>query len=412
MKTSDRMTKTIDRRATGDATRQTTAMLLEQVARIEPLIKEHAASAEEHRRLSRAAHDAMDEAGLFGMMAPRAYGGLELHPVGTMRVWEAVARVDPSAAWNLVMNQAIAACLAWFPPETVREVLRDGPTTIAGALNPPAAAQRVEGGWRITGRCPFGSGCHNVSWLMMPAVEMDGDQPKVDPATGQPVPFGVLLPRDQATILDTWHTYGMRGTGSTDFAVENLFVPDRRTMQVVPLQHPATGFEGPLYRMWPWSGIVGEGMISVGVAAAAVEEAVYLCKTKTPAYNAAPSREQQLIQFQIGKAKARVDASRDTLLRAAEAGYDDVVQSGALLSVDAKIRLQLAVCFAAEACAEAIRFVNDAVGTSSIRLGQPFERHFRDAHVLMQHSDKSSARYASAGRLMFGLENDWVWLSF
>src|SRR3712207_5852721 len=260
-------------------------------------------------------------------------------------------------------------------------MLPDGPTTSAGEITPPAAARRVEGGWRITGQCPFGSGCHNARWLLMPAVEMDGDRPKVDPVLGQPVPFGVLLPRDRATILDTWHTYGMRGTGSADFAVADLFVPDRLTMRVVPLEHPAPGFEGPLYRMWPWSGILGEAIVSVGVAAAAVEEAVHLCKTKTPAYNATPLREQQLTQFQIGKAKALVDASRDTLLRAAEAGYADVARSGALLSVDAKIRLQLAACVAAESCAAAIRFINDAVGASSIRLGQPFERHFRDAHV-------------------------------
>jgi alkylation response protein AidB-like acyl-CoA dehydrogenase len=181
---------------------------------------------------------------------------------------------------------------------------------------------------------------------------------------------------------------------------------------VAPLKHPAPGFEGPLFRMWPWTAILGEATVSVGVAAAAVDAAVQLCKTKTPAYNATPLREQQLAQFQVGKAKARVEASRDTLYRAAEAAYDDVVRSTSLLSIDAKIRLQLAVCFAAEACAEAVRFVNDAVGTSSIRLEQPFERHFRDAHVLLQHSSKSSARYGSAGRLMFGLDNDWVWLSF
>jgi alkylation response protein AidB-like acyl-CoA dehydrogenase len=397
---------------TTDSTRDVTANLLERVEQIAPLIREHAASAEANRRLSKAVYDAMYDAGLFGMLAPRAYGGLELHPVDAMQVWEAVARADPSAAWNLVMNQAIATIAAWLPDASAREVLRDGPTTIAGALNPPAAATRVEGGWRITGQCPFGSGCHNTPWLAMPAVEMDGDSPKVDPKTGHPTPFGVLIPRAQATILDTWHTLGMRGTGSADFAVRDLFVPDHLTIPIAPLENPAPGFEGPLYRMWPWCGMVGEGSVSVGVAAAAVDEAVQLCKTKTPAYNAIPLREQQLAQYQIGKAKARVDASRDTLVRAAESAYDEVERSGALLSVDAKIRLQLALCFAAEACAEAVRFVNDAVGASSIRAGQPFERHFRDAHVLMQHSDKSSARYASAGRLMFGLENDWVWLSF
>jgi alkylation response protein AidB-like acyl-CoA dehydrogenase len=386
--------------------------LLNEVDRLAPLIKEHAPSAEANRRLSTAVYDGMMEAGLFGMLAPRAYGGLELHPADAMAVWEAVARLDPSAAWNLVMNQAIAATVAWLPEAGAREVLRDGPTTIAGALNPPAAARRAEGGWRITGQCPFGSGCHNTPWLAMPAVEMDGDRPKVDPSTGHPALFGVLLRRDQAEILDTWHTLGMRGTGSTDFAVREQFVPDHLTIPIEPLGKPAPGFEGPLYRMWPWCGIVGEGAVCVGVAAVAVDEAVRLCKTKTPAYNATPLREQQLAQFEMGMAKARVEAARDTLYRSAAEAYDEVERSGALLSVEAKVRLQLAVCFAAEACAEAVRLVNDAVGAASIRQEQPFERHFRDLQTLIQHSDKSTARYASAGRLMFGLENDWVWLSF
>src|SRR5262245_14356499 len=391
------------------ATSDVTTNLLNQVERIRPLIKEHATSAEANRQLSNTVYDAMYAAGLFTMLAPTAHGGLELHPVETMQVWEAVARIDASAAWNLVMNQAIAAYAAWLPAAGAQEVFRNGPPTVAGALNPPAAATRAERGWRITGQCPFGSGCHNAQWLAMPAIEMDGDHPKIDPATGQPVAaFGVFLPRTAATILDTWHTMGMRGTGSTDFAVQDLFVPDRLTVPVAPLKNPAPGFEGPLFRMWPWTAILGEATVSVGVAAAAVDAATQLGKTKTPSYNATPLREQQLAQFQMGKAKARVEAARDTLHCAAEAAYDDVAKRGGLLSVEAKIRLQLAVCFAAETCAEAIRYVNDAVGTAAIRLEQPFERYFRDTHVLLQHSDKSSARYSSAGRLMFGLANDWV----
>jgi alkylation response protein AidB-like acyl-CoA dehydrogenase len=388
------------------------AALLERVDEIAPRIRQEAASAEANRRLSEAAWDAMTDAGLLKMLTPRAHGGLELAPIDAMPVYEAVARIDPSAAWNLVMVQTATAMVAWLSEAGVREVLRDGPTTIAGALNPPAAATRVNGGWRITGQCPFGSGCHNVAWLAMPAVEMDGDEPKVDPETGHPDLFGVLFPRAQATILDTWHTLGMRGTGSHDYAVSDLFVPDHLTVPVGPLTRPARGFEGPLFRMWPWCGIVGEGIISVGVAAAAVDEAVELARTKTPAYNSTPLREQQLAQFQLGKAKARVAAARDTLHRAAAEAYDEVDRTGSLLSNESKIRLQLAVCFAAEACAEAVRWVNDAVGASSIRQTQPFERHFRDVQVLLQHSDKSSARYASAARLMLGLENDWVWLSF
>jgi indole-3-acetate monooxygenase len=380
---------------------QTVSDLLGAIERIGPLIAEHAAAAEADRQLSGAAYQAMYDVGLFGMVAPKAYGGLELHPTACLRVWEAMARIDAAAAWNLVMNQAIAAYSAWLPPKGVAELFANGIPTIAGALHPPAKAIRVDGGWRITGQVPFASGCHHTQWLVMPAQEEGTDDA-----------FGVFMPRQSVTILDTWHTLGMRGTGSADIAVTDLFVPEHHSVPVSPLRDPPPGFEGPLYRMWPWSGIIGEGMVSVGVAAAAVDAAVHLCKTKTPAYQGTALRDQQLTQFLMGKARARVEASRDTINRAAVFAYEDVERSGTLLSPEAKIRLQLAVSFAAEACAEAVRFVNDVVGTSSIRLGQPFERHFRDAHTLLQHSDKSSPRYVSAGRLMFGLENDWVWLSF
>ncbi|HYZ21016.1 MAG TPA: acyl-CoA dehydrogenase family protein, partial [Rhodopila sp.] len=379
---------------------------------IRPIIETSAPKAEQDRQLSGEVHAAMRQAGLFAMMAPRARGGYELPPAECMEVFEAVARIDPAAAWNLEMNQAIACYVAWLSDEGADDIFRDGIPVIAGALYPPGSGIRVEGGWRITGRVPFGSGCHHADWLALPFVEMDGDKPRVDRETGQPVPLGAFFPRAQAEILDTWHTLGMRGTGSADYAVSDVFVPDHLIASVCPLSRPAPGFEGPLYRMWPLSSLLGESIVSVGVAATAVEAGVELCRTKTPAYNATPLREQQLAQFQLGKARSRVDAARDTLLCAAGFSYDDVSRSGGLLSWPAKVRIQLAACFAAEACAEAVRLVNDAVGTSSIRVENRFERCFRDAHTLLQHSDKSSARYASAGRLMLGLENDWVWLSF
>jgi alkylation response protein AidB-like acyl-CoA dehydrogenase len=386
--------------------------LLGTVERLRPLIERLAPQAEADRLLAAEVYEAMHRSGLFAMTAPRSRGGHELHPIECMKVLEAIARIDPAAAWNLEMNQAIACYAAWLSADGANDIYRAGVPTIAGALNPPGRAVRVDGGWRITGQVSFGSGCHHAQWLVLPVLEMDGDKPRVDPKTGQPTPFGAFFPRADAEIHDTWHTMGMRGTGSTDYGARDLFVPDRLIAPVCPLSRPAPGFEGPLYRMWPLVSLLGESSVSVGVAAAAVNAGVQLCRTKTPAYNATPLREQQLAQFQLGKARSRVEAARDTLFAAASAAYDDVASSGHLLSPESKIRIQLAACFTAEACAEAVRLVNDSVGTSSIRTENPFERYFRDAHVLLQHSDKSSARYASAGRLMLGLENDWVWLSF
>jgi indole-3-acetate monooxygenase len=286
-------------------------VLLAAIERIGPLITEHAPAAEVDRQLSGAVYQAMYHAGLFGMLAPKAYGGLELHPAECIQAWEAIARIDSAAAWNLVMNQAVAAFSAWLPPKGIAELYAGGIPTMAGALHPPGKAVRVDGGWRITGQ--------------VPAKEEGAD-----------TPFGAFFRRESATILDTWHTLGMRGTGSADYAVTDLYVPEHLTVPVAPLRNPPPGFEGPLFRMWPWTAIIGEATVSVGVTAAAVDAAVHLCNTKTPAYQGTALRDQQLAQFLMGKARARVEASRDTVNRAAEFAYEDVERSGALLSREAK----------------------------------------------------------------------------
>jgi alkylation response protein AidB-like acyl-CoA dehydrogenase len=387
-------------------TATTRAELLARVERIRPILETCSARAETERRLAADAWTAMSEAGLFGMLAPQKYGGLELPITEAMEVWEAVARIDSAAAWNLVMTSSMAGFAAWLPDAGASEIFGEKPAAVAGALSPPAEAIRAGGGWRITGRVHFASGCHHATWLAMPAFEMDGGVPKRDPVTGKTTPLGVFFRRTEARIYDTWHTLGMRGTGSADIELEDLFVPDRRTMIVGPLTTPAQGCEGPLYRMLPFTGILGEATVSVGIAAAAVEDLIRLAKTKVPAYQTVPMREQQLVQYWVGKAKARVEAARDTLHRAGQEAYAEA-SARHILSGDARIRLQLAVCFAADVCAEAVRLVHDAAGSSAIRLEYRFERHFRDVHVLTQHTSKSSPRYASAGCLLLGLRDDW-----
>jgi alkylation response protein AidB-like acyl-CoA dehydrogenase len=222
----------------------------------------------------------------------------------------------------------------------------------------------------------------------------------------------VFFPRSAATIHDTWHTVGMRGTGSADIALNDLFIPNHLIAPVGPLLHPAPGFEGPLYRLWPWTLFLGETTVSIGIAAAAIKQAIHLCQTKTAAYNTVALRDQQLVHYLMGKAQSRVSASRDTLHAAAAAAYEEVSRTNGLLSSDAKVRHTLAACFAVEACAEAVRFVDDVVGTSSVRLGSPFWRHFRDVHVLMQHATKSNGVYCTAGRALLGLEPDRFWFIF
>lgn len=271
---------------------------------------------------------------------------------------------------------------------------------MAGVLAPPLKTERVAGGWRASGTSPFGSGCQNVDWLVIPLAH------ESRPA------FAGFIRASDGIIEDTWHTLGMRGTGSAHFGADDVFVPDHLTVDPTPLSNPAPGMGGPLFRMWPWVPILGQVTVAVASAASAVEAAVNHCKSKTPSYQQTALQDQQLAQYFLGKAAALVEASRDTLYRAAQAAYDDVERSGATLSHAAKIRLQLAASFAAEACAEATRHVNDVVGTSSIRQTQPFERYFRDTHTIIQHAANSNRRYVDAAKLMLGQDVDWIFLIF
>jgi indole-3-acetate monooxygenase len=379
----------------------TVDVLLEAVNDIRPVLLEEAPKCEAERRVTPRAFQALRDAGIFTLHAPKRFGGLELNPTDMMRIWEAIGRIDSSIAWNAFMTHAgVPPFAAWLPEEGVREVFADGLPAMAGVLTPPLKTERVDGGWRATGRAPFGSGCQNVDWLVIPMSH-----------ESRPLFAGFIRAKD-GVVDDTWHTLGMRGTGSAHFGADDVFVPDHLTVDPAPLVNTAPGMDGPLFRMWPWVSILGIVIVAVASAASAVEAAVAHCKTKTPGYQQIVLQDQQLAQYFLGKAAGLVEASRDTLWRAAETAYDEVEKSGTTLSREAKIRLQLAVSFAAEACAEATRCANDAVGTSAIRQTQPFERYFRDTHTIIHHAANSNRRYVDAAKLMLGQETDWIFLSF
>ena len=192
-------------------TRPTLSVLLDEVERIRPILVEGSVRAEAERRLTDEAWEAMVDAELFGILAPRHYGGFELPITEAMEVWEAVARCDSAAAWNLVMTSTLAAFAAWLPEAGAREIFADGQASVAGALSPPAVATRTAGGWRITGRVPFASGCHQATWLAMPAFEIEGMSPGIDPTTGDTTPLGMFFPVIGSThprhLADSWHAW-------------------------------------------------------------------------------------------------------------------------------------------------------------------------------------------------------------
>ncbi len=382
----------------------------DRIESIRPIIEEHAPQTEEDRHLAEPVYQAMQDAGLMRLLAPKAYGGDEVHPVEAYKVWEAVAKIDSAAGWNLQIAAAAAGFIAWLPAEGAEEIYADGPDlVVAGAFFPPAGATKVDGGWVATGRTPFASGCHRADWFLMPMVEMDGELPKIDPATGEPAPIAAIFRREDVEIIDTWHTVGMRGTGSADITVTEAFVPDHRTAPVAPLTDPQPAFTNPYFKTMPWPGVHGETTVSLGIAAAAIDKLVRLATEKTPAYAENPLGAREIAQHHAAKATALLDGARVFLHDSIAQAVTEAAAGG--VSPAAKHRCQLSACLAAEAAGQAVDLVHEAAGTTSIRLGHGIERHHRDVHVLTQHASKSVIRYQDVGKLMFGQTVDWFVLN-
>jgi alkylation response protein AidB-like acyl-CoA dehydrogenase len=239
---------------------------------------------------------------------------------------------------------------------------------------------------------------------------MDGGAPRVG-ELGEPIQIIVAYPAKEAEILDTWHTVGMRGTGSHDVVVKDVFIPERRTTLLAPLTRPGTAFQGPLYRLTIWPPVAALAPPALGIARAAVDALLDLGKQKTPNYTRTPLRERPTVQAQVARAEALLGAARAYLHESLREGWETSVQ-GQMLSLEQKIKIQLATTYAIRAAADAVDLVHEVAGTTAIRNEHRFQQHWRDVHVITQHAFGSTSRYESVGKLLFGLETDWGFFPF
>jgi alkylation response protein AidB-like acyl-CoA dehydrogenase len=392
------------------ATDATVASLLDRVTAIAPIIRAHAPEAEEQRRLPRPIYEALIDSGLYNMARPRAFGGLELDPMMMFSVIEEVARHDSAAAWNLQIATGGHIFPAWFPDETVSEVLAAPNTVLAGSFSAGPQACEVDGGYVISGQTSFVSGAHNADWFFLLAQVMDGDKPRMT-QEGVPVQRIVCLPADRVQIVDNWHTLGMRGTGSHDVAVSNLMVPDRQTAPLAPLERRGRGYEGPLYRLTVWVPISLLAPPALGIARAAIDDLLALGRVKTPAYTVSRLGRRQVVQRQVAEAEVTLAAGRAYLYETFRDSWMKACQ-GDPITLEQKMKMQLAATHAVSCAAKAVDLVHAAAGASAIREVNRFEQYFRDVHTITQHAFICASRYESVGALMFGADTDWGFFPF
>ena len=248
--------------------------VLAAVQSMEPLIRNTRDQMETERRMPMPLVRAMMEAGVFRMAVPRAYGGGELDPITQVRVVEELSRMEGSVGWLAMIGAAGGPMAAFLDPSVAERLFGPVDSVFAGQLRPPQHAEVVEGGFRVSGRYRFASGCQHASMMTCGCVLYEDSKPLLRP-DGQQKARVMLIPASKVTIVDTWDTTGMRGTGSNDFVVDNVFVPVEESVSV--LEPPRVS--GPLYRFAPIYLVCHAG-VPLGIARGALDCVLELCGRK------------------------------------------------------------------------------------------------------------------------------------
>jgi indole-3-acetate monooxygenase len=382
--------------------------LIDAARDIAPTIQKHKEEAERERRLSRPVLAALRETGLLRMFTPRSLGGLETDPITRALVVEEISRYDSAAGWTLENPLDWAFFCARLPDEGAEEIYSHGADIlIAAQFGRPLHATSTDGGYRISGRAPFVSNCHDADWISSTAL-VDGERQ----AEGEPEMVMAYFPRKDCEIIDTWHVMGMRGTGSHDIAVTDVYVPTSRTFPMVPEFEPGSHYQGPLYRL-PLVGAAATGIPTpmLGVARRALDEVTTLAVTKTPVGSSGLLKERSLAQLQLGKAEAVLRSGRLLLLNTVREAWQRSVDGGTH-SLKQKADLLLAMTHAMSSAVQAVELACSIAGTTAFRATSPLERCFRDVQTMKHHVFASEARYGTFGQVSLGVPPDFPVVAF
>jgi indole-3-acetate monooxygenase len=373
---------------------------VERAQALAPVIEQWRDSGEQERHVPHPLFEALRDAGVFQMSVSTAVGGAEIAEETVLQAIEELARQDGSVGWNVMIASNTAVIASYLPAAALREVYRSGPNTvIAGALPPKGAAVPVPGGFRLTGRWTFASGCHQADWMLGTSAVMADGTPRLRP-DGRPDVRTFFVPVGACELLDTWHTAGLRGTGSHDWRVTDIFVPEGRS---IPILFDGPGEPGTLsVRDFAAYGGPRIAAVALGIARDAIDAFTALAMTKTPLLATSTLASQHTTHERVGRAEALLRSGRAFL-------YETVreLPSGpswaAELSDDLRARVRLAGAHAAQSAAEAVDLMFTAAGTTAIYTSSRLERCFRDVHVATQHIAVAPSNIEMVGQYLLGL---------
>ena len=374
---------------------------LDAARKLVPQIRSCAEQTDAARELPRPLFEALADAGLFRLALPRALGGAELDLPTYVQVIEELGKADASTAWVVNQCAIFATYAARMPRDVARAIWIDTPrSVVANTPLPSAQAIVVPGGYRVTGRQGFSTGCRHATWLAAHATIVENGQPRLD--QGQPETRYMFVPAADAELLDTWRVHGMRGTGTHHFAVNDVFVPAERTVLSVTAPLLETG---PLYRI-PRTMLFasGDAAAALGMARTSLETFFELAGAKTPRAMQALLRDQSMIQVGVGQAEAHLRSGRAFLTEAVREIW--AAATAGTVTLDHRATLRLATTHGIRLAAQVIDTVYNAAGVTAVYDENLLQRHFQDIHVITQHLQGRLAHYELVGRYWLGLPID------
>ena len=382
--------------------------LVRAAVAMRPMLRGFQAEIEREQRFPAKLVAAMHEAGFYRMTIPRVLGGLETDTLTFLRVVETLAEGLGSVGWNTVNNGVIQLVTLGLPDDGVQEVYAGGKgTVIAGtAVQGGGTAVPVEGGYRVTGRWSFGSGCQEASWMLGSFQILDGDKPRVGPDGGALFWRGVFRKEETAVVPGSWDVTGMRGTGSFDWTVENLFLPERRTMvhAGAPLDNQWSRWPGIVYAL-PVQCWIGPHHSSVltGISRAGIDALIDLTVEKSLRGRPGMLKNNPQVQDAIGRADAMLNAGR-VYRGATIREMWDTIAAGGEISLMQKARCRLASTNAADCARIALDQVYRWGGSTSFRRDSRLAECWRDAQVVGQTVTVGPEWYPIAGRVLMGMD--------
>jgi 3-hydroxy-9,10-secoandrosta-1,3,5(10)-triene-9,17-dione monooxygenase len=366
------------------AAAQSRQALVASARELAPRLAARHSQADALRRLPDQTIADMQRAGFFRILQPQRWGGLELDPQTFFDVQIEIARACASTAWVLGVVGAHAWQLALFDERAQREVwAADSRTLISSSYAPTGSVERVEGGYKLHGRWSFSSGSDHCQWVFL-----GGFAPPI--AEGKPpAMLTFLLPRSDYRIEDTWHTVGLRGTGSNDIVVEGAFVPEYRTHKMMD------GFRGTspgnavnsaaLYKL-PFGQLFVRSVstTSIGIAEAALESFLAAASKRVGAGDGAKVAIDPQVQRVAAEAAIAVDHLKLVLQRNI-ASLQGFAERGEQAPVALRVRYRYESAHAADSCAKLVSTLFNACGGRAIFLGHPLQRAWLDANAARAH---------------------------